>query len=121
MVELVDGNNNHYAAWVEPVKADPWIICVAYDPITAAESSSGHYSGGDPIFSRGKVTRDQYEELEAMIVEKIQSKTDAAETRRMGTSILSAPDQPDTYIGMCKSPEAGDGPIKAAFSKLLSL
>ena len=117
MVEFVDGNNNHYAAWVMPVMADPWIICAAYDPITPAESSSGRYSGGQAIFiqAQGGLTRDDYEELEEVIIEKMKSKDGMVEERRMGTGILDAPDQETLYVSM-----GSYGDIEAAFGNLFN-
>ncbi|RDK89322.1 hypothetical protein [Marinirhabdus gelatinilytica] len=72
-----DQNNNRYR--ITETK-------FTYSPITEAESSSGTYSGGEPV--RKGITTEKFKEIETL-ARALMKENSILTTRRMLTSILS--------------------------------
>ncbi len=87
----IDGNNNDYE------------ICgdsIIYTPVTAIESSSGEYSGGNQ--KRVKISTEQFQKIESIIKLILKDKINLIEDRLMGCGTLIS-GKKTTYINS-KSP-----------------
>ena len=76
-ISYTDQNNNRYTVTESVLK---------YDPITPAESSSGTFSGGDPL--NIKITKNDFEAI-TNLAEEILSTESRDNKREMLTSVLT--------------------------------
>ena len=76
-IKYTDQNNNHYL-----ITQDTFL----YDPITAMESSSGVYDGGDPV--NKEIPKATFNEVAALVKAMIDDKNLHSEKRLKGTSII---------------------------------
>eukprot|EP01128_Nolandella_sp_AFSM9_P001656 TRINITY_DN1190_c0_g1_i1.p1 TRINITY_DN1190_c0_g1~~TRINITY_DN1190_c0_g1_i1.p1 ORF type:complete len:188 (+),score=29.38 TRINITY_DN1190_c0_g1_i1:66-566(+) len=60
-----------------------------YDPITPIQSSSGHYSGGDPVLGEFPMTDGDIQEFVNLIKEFRASSEDKTDRRSKGTGVYS--------------------------------
>ena len=84
-IRYSDGVGNTHAVWIN----DDDKVEYVYDPITPMESSSGTYSGGEPVHHVGVVTRGQYDKLVAALQAAILNTGDHAKSRMKGTGIAT--------------------------------
>jgi len=75
--EYIDGNGNLYAISK---------TAIVYDPITAEESSTGTYNGGEPYTA--PLAEKQFNDLELVFKNCIQEKEGQTTSRNKGTGTL---------------------------------
>jgi hypothetical protein len=73
----IDGNNNEYQIISDSV---------FYLPVSPIESSSGEYSGGEPM--RKKISPEQFSKIEALIKSLLKDKSNHIKSRNMGCGTL---------------------------------
>lgn len=102
-ITYTDQNNNRYFISEQTLR---------YDPIKELESSSGTYSGGDPVSVN--ITSEQLRKLREMAQKLVASSEGKTTKREMLTSVLALKTGDSLKSVILKKSEA-----RAAFEKLL--
>jgi hypothetical protein len=84
--EYIDGNGNLYAISK---------TSIVYDPITAEESSTGTYSGGEAYTAF--IEEKQFNDIEATFKKCIEDQNGQTNTKKMGTGTLVIMPSKKTY------------------------
>ncbi|KAA3616752.1 MAG: hypothetical protein DWP94_14715 [Flavobacterium sp.] len=94
-IQYSDQSNNHYTITR---------TSLVYSPVTPEESSSGIYSGGDPV--EVQLTRDEFEKV-LSLADKIMKASEGKEMKReMLTSVLVISEENETQKAILKRSDA---------------